>query len=115
MTTEPQTTLTPPATEYKAHDYVLYRDARAFWSGKPTHTFVCQVVRSWWLAGGGLRYDLTTLADSRTIAGANPLYMRLLPPAEAMHDIDTAPLDEADPGAMTPAAVAWLRRHRQQM
>ncbi|MER0428862.1 hypothetical protein [Streptomyces microflavus] len=28
-----------------------------------------------------------------------------------MHDIDTAPLSEPDTGAMTPAAVAWLRQH----
>ncbi|MFG2895066.1 hypothetical protein [Streptomyces sp. NPDC048248] len=37
--------------------------------------------------------------------------MRLLPPADAMRDIDTAPLSEPDSGAMTPAAVVWLRQH----
>ncbi|MFE1689524.1 hypothetical protein ACFW64_17495 [Streptomyces albidoflavus] len=31
-----------------------------------------------------------------------------------MHDIDTALLSEPDTGAMTPAAVAWLRQHLAQ-
>jgi hypothetical protein len=35
-------------------------------------------------------------------------------PADAMHDIDTAPLSETDTGAMTRAAVAWLRQHLTQ-
>ncbi|MBZ6128566.1 MULTISPECIES: hypothetical protein [Streptomyces] len=44
----------------------------------------------------------------------DPAYMRLLPATDAMHDIDTAPLREPDTGAMTPAAVAWLRQHLAQ-
>lgn len=41
-------------------------------------------------------------------------YMRPLPAADAMRDIDMAPLNEPDTGAMTPAAVAWLRQHLAQ-
>ncbi|MEV7253301.1 hypothetical protein [Streptomyces cyaneofuscatus] len=40
--------------------------------------------------------------------------MRPLPAADAMRDIDMAPLNEPDTGAMTPAAVAWLRQHLAQ-
>ncbi|MFH8379084.1 hypothetical protein ACH4A7_36920 [Streptomyces cyaneofuscatus] len=40
--------------------------------------------------------------------------MRPLPAADAMRDIDTAPLNDPDTGAMTPAAVAWLRQHLAQ-
>lgn len=36
-------------------------------------------------------------------------YTRWLAPEDAMRDIDTAPLNASD-GAMSPAAVAWLRR-----
>ncbi len=40
--------------------------------------------------------------------------MRPLPSADGMRDIDAAPLDEPDTGAMPPAAVAWLRQHLTQ-
>jgi hypothetical protein len=100
---------------YVKGDFVLFRDAERFWRGLPGHTFVCRVERSWQHADSGKTlYDLTELSGSHARAGIDPAYMRLLPPTDAMHDIDTAPLSEPDTGAMTPAAVAWLRQHLGQ-
>ncbi|MFD5936777.1 hypothetical protein [Streptomyces sp. NPDC060333] len=71
--------------------------------------------RSWrHIDTGKVLYDLTELSGSRARAGIDPDYMRPLPATDAMHDIDTAPLSEPDTGAMTPAAVAWLRQHLGQ-
>ncbi|MEV6080991.1 hypothetical protein AB0L80_38720 [Streptomyces sp. NPDC052069] len=88
---------------YKVGDYVLYRDPARFWAGKSGHTFVCRVSRVW--TG---TYTLGSLTG-HTVFDAVADYMRLLPPLDAMHDIDTAPL-RTDGGAddMTAAAVAWL-------
>jgi hypothetical protein len=90
-------------------DYVLYRDAAKFWTGKPGHTSICRVERGWIHNGNVQMYDLVEVATNRRLS-ARPDYMRLLPAADAMHDIDTAPLSETDSGAMSPAAVAWLRQ-----
>ncbi|MFB1044414.1 hypothetical protein [Streptomyces chrestomyceticus] len=115
MTQQPQTQAVRPQTTYTKGDMVLFRDAERFWLGLPRHTFVGRVERSWTSVHNGKRlYDLTELSGNRHRAGIDPGYMRLLPPADAMHDIDTAPLSEPDTGAMTPAAVAWLRRHLAQ-
>ncbi|MFD5891119.1 hypothetical protein ACFWHQ_34860 [Streptomyces sp. NPDC060334] len=71
--------------------------------------------RSWrHIDTGKVLYDLTELSGSRARASIDPDYMRPLPATDAMHDIDTAPLSEPDTGAMTPAAVAWLRQHLGQ-
>ncbi|MEU7088051.1 hypothetical protein [Streptomyces achromogenes] len=98
---------TAAATAFKVDDFVLYRDPERFWRGEPGHTFVCRVsavVRT----NGGCRYNLLPVTGGlvREVQGD---YMRLLPPADAMRDIDTAPLngDEAADG-MTAAAMAWL-------
>lgn len=110
--TEPQTQAVEPKVAYTKGDFVLFRDVERFWLGKPDHTFVGRVERSWQHADTHkVLYDLTELSSLRYRAGIDPDYMRLLPPADAMHDIDTAPLTEPDTGAMTPAAVAWLRHH----
>ncbi|WP_105973649.1 hypothetical protein [Streptomyces geranii] len=115
MAQQPRTQTTPTQTGYKKGDLVLFRDAERFWLGKPGHTFVGRVERSWRHADTGKTlYDLVELSGNRARAGIDPDYMRLLPPADAMHDIDTAPLTEPDTGAMTPAAVAWLRQHLTQ-
>ncbi|MFI5726931.1 hypothetical protein [Streptomyces cyaneofuscatus] len=101
-----------PQTHYRKGDLVLFRDVERFWLGQPGHTFVGRVERSWTNTHNGkLLYDLTELSGSRARAGIDPDYMRPLPAADAMRDIDTAPLNEPDTGAMTPAAVAWLRQH----
>ncbi|MEV4968843.1 hypothetical protein AB0886_17390 [Streptomyces sp. NPDC024062] len=65
---------------------------------------------------GKLLYDLTELSGARASAGIDPDSMRPLPATDATHDIDidTAPLSEPGTGAMTPAAVAWLRQHLAQ-
>ncbi|GHE56447.1 hypothetical protein GCM10018785_27190 [Streptomyces longispororuber] len=113
--TQPQTQATRPTVTYTQGDIVLVRDAERFWLGKNGHTFVGRVERSWPHADTRkVLYDLTELSGNRTRAGIDPDYMRLLPPADAMHDIDTAPLSEPDTGALTPAAVAWLRQHLAQ-
>jgi hypothetical protein len=107
-----QTVPTRTNSRYKHGDFVLYRNAERFWFGEPGHTFVGRVERSWrHIDTGQVLYDLTELSGSGYVAGINPDYMRLLPAADAMHDVDTAPLSEPDTGAMTPAAVAWLRQH----
>ncbi|WP_030807286.1 hypothetical protein [Streptomyces sp. NRRL S-337] len=115
MTQQPQTQATSPQTTYRQGDFVLFRDAERYWLGKPGHTFVGRVARSWQHAHTGqVLYDLTELGSNRYIAGVDRNYMRLLPPDDAMADIDTAPLAEPDTGAMSPAAVAWLRQHLRQ-
>ncbi|WP_228978438.1 hypothetical protein [Streptomyces sp. DH12] len=93
------------AAVFNRGDFVLYRDPSRFWAGEPGHTFPCRVEKAW--ASGD--YELTELKTLRPIYGALPQYMRLLPPADAMRDIDTAPL-QADGAAaeMTSAAMAWL-------
>ncbi|MEV7317310.1 hypothetical protein AB0N56_30665 [Streptomyces microflavus] len=104
-----------PQIHYRKGDMVLFRDVERFWLGQPGHTFVARVERSWTNTHNGrLLYDLTELSGNRARAGIDPDYMRPLPAADAMHDIDTAPLSEPDTGAMTPAAVAWLRQHLAQ-
>ncbi|MFE7111117.1 hypothetical protein ACFU98_42830 [Streptomyces sp. NPDC057575] len=102
-------TVVAPVT-YRCDDYVLYRDPEKFWLGKAGHTVVCRVERVIPFTSGEIRYDLAPLNGvNHVIKQARSPYMRLLPPADAMHDIDTAPLD-TDTGAadMAPAAVAWL-------
>ncbi|MEU8718284.1 hypothetical protein [Streptomyces sp. NPDC048663] len=110
--TQPQTQAVQPKVTYIKGDLVLFRDVERFWLGLPGHTFVGRVERSWTHADTRkVLYDLTELSGNRARAGIDPDYMRPLPATDAMHDIDTAPLSEPDTGAMTPAAVAWLRQH----
>ncbi|MFJ4343141.1 hypothetical protein [Streptomyces sp. NPDC088915] len=103
-------TLTTSATEFKPEDFVLYRDPAKFWAGTPGHTYVCRVSAVMRWASGPVRYNLLPLAGGlvRDVKGD---YMRLLPPLDAMRDIDTAALDtDGAADAMTAAAVAWLVR-----
>ncbi|MEV5204419.1 hypothetical protein [Streptomyces sp. NPDC053720] len=95
---------------YRCDDYVLYRDPEKFWLGKAGHTVVCRVDATIPFASGEIRYTLARLdSTGGLIKLARSPYMRLLPPADAMHDIDTAPLDTSTGAAdMAPAAVAWL-------
>ncbi|MEU4506759.1 hypothetical protein [Streptomyces sp. NPDC024089] len=95
---------------YRCDDYVLYRDPEKFWTGEAGHTVVCRVDGVIPFASGEIRYTLARLdSTGGLIKLARAQYMRLLPPADAMRDIDTAPLD-TDTGAadLAPAAVAWL-------
>ncbi|MFD5345637.1 hypothetical protein ACFWJY_18205 [Streptomyces anulatus] len=118
MTLQPQTKpAVQPRARYLKGDLVLFRNVERFWLGLPGHTFIGRVERSWTNVHNGKRlYDLLELNvnGNRARAGIDPDYMRPLPAADAMHDIDTAPLSETDTGAMTPAAVAWLRQHLTQ-
>ncbi|MEU3071659.1 hypothetical protein ABZ712_33010 [Streptomyces sp. NPDC006906] len=114
--TQPQLALRRPA-RYLKGDLVLFRDVERFWLGLPGHTFIGRVERSWTnIHNHRLLYDLMELNvhGNRARSGIDPDYMRPLPAADAMHDIDTAPLNETDTGAMSPAAVAWLRQHLAQ-
>ncbi|MES9558780.1 MULTISPECIES: hypothetical protein [unclassified Streptomyces] len=115
MAQQPQTQAVRPTTTYTKGDFVLFRDPRQFWLGQPGHTFVGRVERFWQHPDTRKNlYDLVELSGNRPVAGVDPDYMRPLPATDAMHDIDTAPLSEPDTGAMTPAAVAWLRQHLGQ-
>lgn len=116
MAQQPQTQpAVRPEIHYIKGDMVLFRDVERFWLGLPGHTFVGRVEQSWRHGvTGKVLYDLTELSGNRARAGIDPAYMRPLPATAAMHDIDTAPLSEPDTGAMTPAAVAWLRQHLAQ-
>ncbi|MFB6807626.1 hypothetical protein [Streptomyces sp. NPDC056387] len=115
MAQQPQIQAVQPQTRYIKGDFVLFRNVERFWLGKPGHTFVGRVERSWThVDTGKVLYDLTELGSLSYRAGIDPDYMRPLSAADAMHDIDTAPLGEPDTGAMTPAAVAWLRQHLVQ-
>ncbi|MEV5605734.1 hypothetical protein AB0L33_30290 [Streptomyces sp. NPDC052299] len=116
MAQQPQTQpAVRPATRYIPGDIVLFRDVERFWLGLPGHTVVGRVERSWTHADTRkVLYDLVELGANRHRDGIDPAYMRPLPATDAMHDIDTAPLSEPDTGAMTAAAVAWLRQHLGQ-
>ncbi|MFB7852799.1 hypothetical protein ACFC34_38100 [Streptomyces sp. NPDC056053] len=96
------------ATAFKTDDFVLYRDPVVFWAGKPGHTFVCRVGTVVRFTSGEVRYNLLPL-EGGLVREARGDYMRLLPPVDAMRDIDAAPLngDTAADG-MTAAAMAWL-------
>ncbi|MFI8966955.1 hypothetical protein ACIGO8_33145 [Streptomyces sp. NPDC053493] len=98
-------TQNPSALTFQRGQYVLYRDPEKSWTGQAAHTFVCRVDR----VCLHNTYDLTPLPSGRPIYYANPDYMRLLPAADAMYDIDTAPLNsDSAAGDMTAAAMAWL-------
>ena len=96
------------ATAFQVDDYVLYRDPTKFWRGEAGHTVVCRVTCIDRHANGKIRYQLAPV-DGGRIHDAQSDYMRLLPPSDAMRDIDTAPLNSATAAAdMTTAAMAWL-------
>lgn len=95
------------AAGFKRDDFVLYRDPEKFWKGEANHTFVCRVDDVFPYPNGEIRYTLTVLTGG-LVTKARSRYMRLLPPEDAMCDIDTAPLNAGTAADMTPAAVAWL-------
>ncbi|MGW1520777.1 hypothetical protein [Streptomyces sp. NPDC002287] len=104
-----QKPLTALQVVFQKGDYVLYRDPALFWAGKPDHTFICRITQPW----VNDTYHLLSL-DGRTIHAAQAAYMRLLPPVDAMRDIDTAPLNTAGAAdEMTAAAMAWLTQQHQ--
>lgn len=103
------TQATTPTVAFKVDDYVLYRDPAKFWRGDAGHTFVCRVDNIDHYTSGKIRYTLARVTGCGLVRGVQGDYMRLLPPADAMRDIDTAPLNTN--GAvddMTAAAMAWL-------
>lgn len=111
MNVNPKAVTTTVTTEYtyRVEDYVLYRDPEKFWTGQAGHTAVCRVTAIVRFSSGERRYALNRLDGRGVIGQARARYMRLLPPADVMHDIDTAPLTAGTGVADMPAgAVAWL-------
>ncbi|MFI6530211.1 hypothetical protein [Streptomyces uncialis] len=109
MSAQQNTTTATFQAMFRKDDYVLYRDPTLFWAGTPGHTVVCRVAYvERYSSGKVVRYALVPVTGGllRDVQGD---YMRLLPPADAMRDIDTAPLNTADAATdMTAAAMAWL-------
>ncbi|MDH6709872.1 hypothetical protein P3T27_006621 [Kitasatospora sp. MAA19] len=88
--------------------YVLYRDVDRYLAGHSDHTRACRVIdhpADHLTAGCSSLLDLRT---QETIPGVPVTYLRVLAPAEIMHDIDTAPLTTLDDGRTMTAAGAWL-------
>lgn len=92
--------------DFDTDDYVLYRDPAKYLMGKPDHTTVARV-----------RYEnpRNTLVPITDLATGEELkvdekYLRPIPAAEIMRDIDTAPLNTEHPD-LIPAAVAWLQQN----
>ncbi|MFD6130994.1 hypothetical protein ACFWC2_23680 [Streptomyces diastaticus] len=101
---------TTTATEFLVDDVVVYRDPVEYWAGNPGNTTVCRVSHVARYSRGTVRYTLQPVTGGliRDVQGD---YMRLLPPADTMHDIDTAPLDDDTAAERMPtAAFAWLRQ-----
>lgn len=99
--------------EFEVDDYVLYRDPVKFWSGEAGHTVVCRVADIDRYTGGKIRYTLVPVTGG-LVREALGDYMRLLPPVDAMRDIDAAPLEvDGAVDGMTAAAMAWLTRQYQ--
>ncbi|MFE2728367.1 hypothetical protein [Kitasatospora sp. NPDC059327] len=93
--------------------YVLYRDVDRYLAGVPGHTRPCRVIDH---PADHLTAGCSSLLDLRThetLPSVPALYLRVLDPAELMHDIDTAPLDAAGDGRLMTAAGAWLAAHHQ--
>jgi hypothetical protein len=93
-----------PRSRYGYGEYVLYRDPALYWAGKPDHTFPCQVELDL------IDLTLRDLRTGREISDVDPDYVRPLPAAGAMRDIDEAPLATDYPD-LNPAAVAWLEQN----
>ncbi|MEU7158865.1 hypothetical protein [Streptomyces chrestomyceticus] len=111
MSTAPQTRSAAASTVFRVGDYVLYRSPDRFWAGLPGHTNAYRIADLWTVSGGATAYELAPLvAGVPPVARARAQYMRLLPPEDAMRDIDTAPL--ADPEQLAAAAVAWLAQQQ---
>ncbi|MFE9427789.1 hypothetical protein ACFYNO_33065 [Kitasatospora sp. NPDC006697] len=93
--------------------YVLYRDVDRYLAGHSDHTRACRVIDhpADYLTAG--RSSLLDLRTQEQITGVPLAYLRVLDPAEIMHDIDTAPLNTLDGGQTLSAAGAWLAAHRR--
>ncbi|WP_030423262.1 hypothetical protein [Streptomyces sp. NRRL F-5065] len=105
----PLFTQSATVTSFAVDDFVLYRDPARFWTGQAGHTFVCRIARIVRFTNAPSRYDLQPVTDSGLIPGVQSGYLRLLPPVDAMRDIDTAPLrSDSAVDDMTAGAMAWL-------
>jgi len=94
--------------------YVLYRDADRFLAGLPDHTRIGRVVPD---ATYITHADFATVqfldGDMRVLRAAPRAYLRVIPAAEIMADIDTAPLALLDQAGPLSAAAAWLVQSRR--
>ncbi|MER8103860.1 hypothetical protein [Kitasatospora sp. NPDC094016] len=94
--------------------YVLYRDVDRYLAGHSDHTRACRVIDH---PADHLTAGCSSLLDLRTqeqIVSVPVEFLRVLDPAEIMHDIDIAPLRTLDSGQTLSAAGAWLAAHRRE-
>jgi hypothetical protein len=106
----PEIDLTKPGPktpkDFRVGDYVLYREPERFLTGQPDHTVVAIV---WDNFSHGRDQVPIVVLPSRQERNVDPRFLRLIPAADIMRDIDEAPL-QGDVGEFLPAAVAWLRQ-----
>jgi hypothetical protein len=86
-------------------DFVLYRDPIKWLNGVDGHTRVYRVETA-----AHSRLVLVDIATGARIIDADRQYVRPIPAAYIMRDVDTAPLASEYPD-LTPALVAWLQQN----
>ncbi|MFF2383721.1 hypothetical protein [Streptomyces sp. NPDC058108] len=86
-------------------DFVLYRDPIKWLNGVTGHTRVCRVGSS-----ADSLLVLIDIASGARVTGVDRQYVRPIPAAYIMRDVDMAPLS-ADYPDLAPAAVAWLEQN----
>ncbi|MFG3585080.1 hypothetical protein [Streptomyces sp. NPDC047990] len=90
---------------FSRDDFVLYRDPIKWLNGQAGHTRVFRVESS-----ADSLLVLVDIASGARVTNADRLYVRPIPAAYIMRDVDAAPLS-ADYPELTPAAVAWLEQN----
>ncbi|MFD7999899.1 hypothetical protein [Streptomyces mirabilis] len=86
-------------------DFVLYRDPIKWLNGVDGHTRVYRVETA-----AHTRLVLIDIASGARVTDADRQYVRPIPAAYIMCDVDTAPLT-SDYSDLTPASVAWLQQN----
>jgi hypothetical protein len=112
--------LTKPAPPkvYQGGDYVLYRNPEKYLTGRSDHTTVARIVagecgeRSHFHFRNE-RVTVVDLATGERLTCVQAAYLRRIPAADVMRDIDEAPLNAEHP-ELVPAAVAWLQQHTRR-
>jgi signal peptidase I len=110
----PEIDLTKPAPRdakgFKVGDYVLFRDPERFLTGQPDHTVVAVV---WDNFSHYPNQVPIKVLPSRQERDVDPRWLRLIPAADIMRDVDEAPL-AGDVLEMPAAAVAWLEQREKR-
>ena len=100
----------PSSAALPVGTYVLYRDADAFLAGLPDHTRIGRVIHD--AANAWNRSTIEFVGTSEVLRSISLEYLRVIPAAEIMADIDTAPLATLTDAGPLSAAMAWLRNGR---